>query len=567
MPGVFNPLDEQSSNGSDDSNGQEGSAADDRTAGPSAEQGQSAEPFEHDEADIETIAPFPSHALPAVLSNQVRAIAELGDWPESLVGPLILAAASACLGRAVCVKTIKGNITYGNIFVLIAKQSGSGGSTAFKHAMAPIRGSQALNRREHETSVKPHLEGRRTVVEQQIENLRLSLRNGSARKSNKRQITQEERDRIGSQIGDLRSELVKIERDLHGPLFLVNDCTGEALAKLLANHGGSLAHFDPDAGDALGTILGKYQEREKASQSIWLKGYSGEDIVIGRKKEGLLIVERPCLSACFIATPERIRELFSNSQLSETGLLPRFLAVNTHITIKTIPPAEANMVRKLPAEAAEPYQAALMECLRVYRLKQGDLNEDCEIAAILDDPEDCEIDMTPAARLHLLEYFNDIAEQTRGRPDFFVARYIEQAAKLSLLHHIFSHIEIEQRGEATYGVKALTGHTCNLDLASAQAGVALQKWFVRRQAEFLNPKRLHDLDAIWDRFYSRMKTRPQFTTRDLCVSQNIGASEAAGLFSQWEASGWILPTTASKHAGPGRPCRKEYRLVKIFQRL
>ena len=49
--------------------------------------------------------------------------------------------------------------------------------------------------------------------------------------------------------------------------------------------------------------------------------------------------------------------------------------------------------------------------------------------------------MTPAARLHLLEYFNEIANLTKGGPDFFIARSIEQAAKLSLLHHIYSDIE------------------------------------------------------------------------------------------------------------------------------
>ena len=45
--------------------------------------------------------------------------------------------------------------------------------------------------------------------------------------------------------------------------------------------------------------------------------------------------------------------------------------------------------------------------------------------------------MTPAARLHLLEYFNEIADLTKGGPDLFIARSIEQAAKLSLLHHIY----------------------------------------------------------------------------------------------------------------------------------
>jgi hypothetical protein len=51
---------------------------------------------------------------------------------------------------------------------------------------------------------------------------------------------------------------------------------------------------------------------------------------------------------------------------------------------------------------------------------------------------------------------------------------------------IRSHVEIEQRGDRTFGVKAgsLIGHENDLGVSSAKAGIKLQEWFVRRRREF-----------------------------------------------------------------------------------
>src|SRR6476620_6641458 len=132
------------------------------------------------------------------------------------------------------------------------------------------------------------------------------------------------------------------------------------MARLLTQHGETLFHTDSDAGDALAAILGRYKQDSDNSQteSLWLKSYSGESIIIGRKKEGLLVIEEPCLAALFLCTPERLRELFSRDRLCEAGLLPRFNVVDPHARAREISEELANEMRKLPSDVSQAYEAA-----------------------------------------------------------------------------------------------------------------------------------------------------------------------------------------------------------------
>ena len=58
---------------------------------------------------------------------------------------------------------------------------------------------------------------------------------------------------------------------------------------------------------------------------MWLKGYTGEPTVIFRKNGDPVHLVAPCLAVLFVATPDKVQELFRNSRLTSGGLLPRFL--------------------------------------------------------------------------------------------------------------------------------------------------------------------------------------------------------------------------------------------------
>ena len=69
------------------------------------------------------------------------------------------------------------------------------------------------------------------------------------------------------------------------------------MTRLLAEHGETLCHADSDAADAISSILGRYSDgKDTATESLWLKAYGGEQVLVARKKEGLVLLEEPCLS-------------------------------------------------------------------------------------------------------------------------------------------------------------------------------------------------------------------------------------------------------------------------------
>lgn len=184
-----------------------------------------------------------------------------------------------------------------------------------------------------------------------------------------------------------------------------------------------------------------------------------------------------------MATPATVHDLFQIDRLSEGGLLGRFHAVNPHARAQEIPEDLANEVRRLPSEVAGAYDATIWTFLREYRIKANE-EEDNHV-----------IGMTPEARLELIRYANSVLKQARHKPDPFEARHGEGAIRFALICHLFRHVKVEKRGLGfTYGAKAgsLVGHETDLDIESARAGIEIQRWFVRRQIEFLAPKRIQD---------------------------------------------------------------------------
>lgn len=492
-------------------------------------------------AEGETQAdPFPVEALPAVLRKMAEAIADVGGVPVAMSAPLVLAAASAAVGRGVRVKSLLGRETRASLYLMMGKQSGSGGSGAYRLAMSPLRGFEAAERRTFEAGIKPQFEAEREAVQIDIEQGRRALKGASG----------EERQAVIEKLTTARRRLAGIEKELHDPLFIASDATPEGMSNLLSMHGETLAHFDSDAGDAISSVLGKYSDKESQSESLWLKAFDAEPITIVRKNTGVIYLDAPCLSVCWVCTPAKVRELFQNERLCEAGLLPRFLVVDPKARAMEIPEDRAGEARAIPVEVGQPYEAAVFRALREYRL---DANAEPYL-----------IEMTKEARLAVVRDYNDVLRRADFKPDPFQSRLTEQAIRLALLFHLYEHCEIETRGPGTFGAD-MTGHEHPLSVGAARAGLMVRDWFERRQAEFLGPQREHAKEASWEKAIKIMRIRPDgITARDLYSGRVIAANkaEAEAMLAGWSDEGRVT-AIIPKAGTPGRKVTR-YKLGLIF---
>ena len=301
----------------------------------------------------EDLPDFPVECLPPLLERQARAISELCGVPLGMSAPMVLAVASASIGKGLRVCSLQGRITPANLFVLVCKTSGSGGSLTFKHATAPLVGMQQTQRREFEENKKPRNDAERAVVLSQIEQLMRKSRGAEAG----------EREQLVEELAQLNESRAQIEKRM-SPLLYVTDVTPEKLAEMLSENGETLAHIDSDAGDALGIIDGtRYSDGRHTQESLWLKSYTGEATVIFRKSGNPVHLVAPCLSVLFVATPDKVQGLFRNSRLTSGGLLPRFLVCDP--AARPVPLKVSMDVRHtLPTDVSQQYEAAIFAALR-----------------------------------------------------------------------------------------------------------------------------------------------------------------------------------------------------------
>ena len=490
-------------------------------------------------ADLAKVDPFPADKLPDVLAKQAEAIADVGGVPLAMSAPLVLAAASASIGRGVRVTSLNGRETGANLYLLMAKQSGSGGSGAYRLAMTPLVGFQASARRHHAETVKPQEDAERELTLMEIEKIKKEFKSADAN-----------RDKLKEQLASARARLADVERSLAEPLYLASDATPEGAANLLNMHGETLAHFDPDAGDAIASVLGKYNDTGNASESLWLKAFDGEPVTIVRKNTGVIALESPTFAVCFVATPAKVRELFGNERLCEGGLLPRFLVVDPQARAMPLDEETAGEARKIPADVSQPYEAAIFAALNHYRLTANS-------APHL-------IDMEPEARLIFVRDRNAIMERAGWMPDPFEARLTEQAIRLALVIHLFRHIIIEKRSEGTFGAEDVLGHERVLRARDAEAGIAVRDWFARRQAEFLVRRREAEKETTWERVRKLMQSRPDgITARDIYSGRTLARDkkEADAMLAEWVDAGRIIPMEP-KAGTPGRKSVR-YRLAPM----
>lgn len=256
--------------------------------------------------------PFPAGALPHPLGAFVEALAVATQTPAALPGMLALSVLAAAAAGRVAVSPRAGWVEPVNLFAVVALPPGSRKSGVFAEAVAPL----AAFEREEVRRLAPAIaesQGRRKIAEQA-----LGIVQAAAAKA-----SPEAREDLERDADQQARRLADLDVPAH-PRLLVDDCSPERLAGLLAEQGGRIAAMSPE-GDLFDLMAGRYSKTGAANLGVFLKGHAGDELRVDRIGRPPEMIPRPALTVALAVQPEVVRGLAALPGFRGRGLLARFL--------------------------------------------------------------------------------------------------------------------------------------------------------------------------------------------------------------------------------------------------
>lgn len=142
------------------------------------------------------------------------------------------------------------------------------------------------------------------------------------------------------------------------PRLTADDCTPEALARLLSENCGKLTVISAEGG-IFDILAGCYSR--KPNIDIWLKGHCGDPIRVDRIGREPAYIPQPTLSAILAVQPSVLSEIMDNTTMTGRGLVARFLF--------SLPPSNLGhrtfLAPGIPADVQEKYTASISRMLSI----------------------------------------------------------------------------------------------------------------------------------------------------------------------------------------------------------
>ncbi|MCB1204580.1 MAG: DUF3987 domain-containing protein [Verrucomicrobiae bacterium] len=261
--------------------------------------------------------PFPTGALPPVCAEVVREISRVAMVPESLAAACVIGVVSAAIGAGLRIRNYRGT-TGANLFLMPIAASGTGKDSALNLAAKPLFDleSERLDRWERE--VRPNL----------VAHLRRVKAKLAA--AEKRKTTDLESEvNLREEICLLEREKTELERQIEArPDLIVGDCTKEALGVAMASKPNeAIAGISAEARGILGTVQGRYSKG--SDEDFFAGGFSGTPLKVTRIGRPTVRLTQPCLALLWMIQPDAFRKLAANSDMVDSGFVPRFLVFDT----------------------------------------------------------------------------------------------------------------------------------------------------------------------------------------------------------------------------------------------
>jgi len=256
---------------------------------------------------------FPLTVLQGWLRTFVEQFAESTQTPTDLAGMLVLAVLSAAIGGRVVVQVGGDWTEQANLYVAVFLPSGERKSAVFREATKPIEAWEEEAARDAAPRIA-EAHARAVVIERQIEAVKAQI--GKVGKDAKVSDPAEARDHLAT----LYEEQAALPRVVV-PRITTDDATPEALAGLLYEQNGRIALLSAEGGP-IDDMAGRYSDRPYLN--IYLKGHSGDRLIIDRRGRPPEINDRPAMTIGLSPQPDVLPLLRDIPGAAGRGLLARF---------------------------------------------------------------------------------------------------------------------------------------------------------------------------------------------------------------------------------------------------
>jgi Protein of unknown function (DUF3987) len=254
--------------------------------------------------------PFPVAALPAWVTEMVRTVAVATQTDPGMAGTVALGALAAAAGGRAVVNVRPGWREPVNLFTVTAAEPGSRKSAVFQAMTHPLQAAEA-SLVEKTAASRWEAAVQREVA---IKAAEAAIRKAGA--ADRRQ-----RDELLAEAITARehAEAITVPPE---PRLLADDATPEAIASLLAEHGGRLAIISAEGG-LFDVLAGRYSKAPNIEAV--LKGHAGDMLRVDRKGRRSEHVRHPALTLALTVQPFVLQSIGRIGEFSGRGLLARFL--------------------------------------------------------------------------------------------------------------------------------------------------------------------------------------------------------------------------------------------------
>ena len=299
--------------------------------------------------------PFPMDCLPPIMRAIVEDVSRVERTPEPLGACCALGVVSASLGKGLQLQSGPSRITRPNLFILASAVSGCGKSETYRHIAKPFNDFEAELVEHHKHEALPRARSEKGMLEAEI---------ASLKKKGEKGVTATEREKIRAEMQRLEKALADEENNLTPPRLRCDNVTTEKLAVMLEQNKEQLFSNSSDARPIVDNILGRYAAKTATDEAIYIKAWSGDPCRTDRQGRGPVNLAKPCLSALWFLQPDKVAALFAKSELTDGGLLPRFLMCHTNARLKPIQPGSAG-IQPIKLDA---WNLLISQLIKKYRL-------------------------------------------------------------------------------------------------------------------------------------------------------------------------------------------------------